>query len=230
MNKTSIGNFEVDVEVTADGLLDVWFSHDGNTGSHHTGITSEEAGSLLADYIECIAESSEVACQKARPKRKWCMIGSQGGRWDEPCAISQLAKRIRESYDETYDPNKPEDAIVLSEFEMYRKDDRRTVHWGSNINIFEEIIFSTKEDAVQCALSRAADHIRQFVREAYHPEDPEDAAALKEFNLIRDDDRKVVDWGIDTDIAKEGYCCAEESIAFVAYNEWIAYEVNAIQC
>lgn len=67
MENTKIGNFEVDVELMADGTFDVYLSHDGSSGEHYEHVSADRIGSLLADDIEAVAaENCGVASEELR--------------------------------------------------------------------------------------------------------------------------------------------------------------------
>ena len=53
---TDLGTFEVEVQVQDNGVLDIYISHDGNSGSHYTDVTPDKAGEYLADDIDCFME------------------------------------------------------------------------------------------------------------------------------------------------------------------------------
>ena len=53
---TTLGTFTVDVELQPNGKYDVYIAHEGSSGEHHTDVTADEVGRMVADEIECIAE------------------------------------------------------------------------------------------------------------------------------------------------------------------------------
>ncbi len=58
MEKKNLGVFEVDVEYCPeDKKLDVYISHEGNSGSHYEHVDANKVGKLVADEIESIAEA-----------------------------------------------------------------------------------------------------------------------------------------------------------------------------
>ena len=53
----SLGTFEADVKLLADGTFDVYLSHSGSSGENYKNVSSDRIGELVADDIECIAEN-----------------------------------------------------------------------------------------------------------------------------------------------------------------------------
>lgn len=53
----NLGSFTADVQKQENGLYDVYISHEGSSGEHYTDVTADKIGELIADDIECIAES-----------------------------------------------------------------------------------------------------------------------------------------------------------------------------
>ena len=57
---THLGTFEVDVDIQDNGLLDIYISHSGSSGSHYTDVTPDEVGEHLADNIDDIMEVYDI--------------------------------------------------------------------------------------------------------------------------------------------------------------------------
>ncbi len=52
-----LGNFNVDVELQDNGKFDVYLSHEGSSGEHHTDVTADDIGRLTADLVETVTEA-----------------------------------------------------------------------------------------------------------------------------------------------------------------------------
>ena len=54
-----MGTFTVDVNMQPNRKFDVYIAHEGSSGSHYTDVTADKIGELVAEEIECLAESYE---------------------------------------------------------------------------------------------------------------------------------------------------------------------------
>jgi hypothetical protein len=53
----SLGSFTTDINLNSDGTYNAYITHDGNSGEHYEHISADEVGKIVADLIECIADS-----------------------------------------------------------------------------------------------------------------------------------------------------------------------------
>jgi hypothetical protein len=57
MSIKSLGSFTTDINLNSDGTYDAYITHDGNSGEHYEHVSADEVGKIVADLIECIADS-----------------------------------------------------------------------------------------------------------------------------------------------------------------------------
>ncbi len=56
MKEMDLGSFSIEVKYREDGLYDIYAGHEGCSPDHHTGLTIQRVGEVVADLVDCIRE------------------------------------------------------------------------------------------------------------------------------------------------------------------------------